>query len=142
MFENIFQKYITAKNIIFFLIAILFLIFITKIKDVAILFFAAYVVACSLNPAVDKLSTKIKRSLAAALVLLIVLLIAAGFFTPIVILGGHEIKSFIEHVPAYADNIKTFIAGTPLVKLTHAAKFNIGDIISSASDITSNFVDK
>ena len=142
MFENVFQKYITAKNIIFFLIAILFLIFITRIKDIAILFFAAYVVACSLNPAVDKLSTKIKRSFAAASVILIVLLITAGFFTPIIILGGHEIKSFIEHVPSYVENLKAFIAGTPLVNLAHATELNIGDLISSASSVTSEFVNK
>ena len=43
MFDNIFQKQITAKNIIFFIIAILFIIFITKIKDIAILFFASFV---------------------------------------------------------------------------------------------------
>jgi predicted PurR-regulated permease PerM len=54
MFENIFQKGINAKNIIFFVIVILFLVFIPKIKDVAILFFASYVIACSLNPLVDK----------------------------------------------------------------------------------------
>ena len=142
MFDNIFQKYITAKNIIFFLISILFLIFITKIKDVAILFFAAYVIACSLNPAVDKLSKKMKRSLASALVLLLVLLITAGFFTPIVILGGHEIKSFIEHVPAYADNLKTLFESTPLVKLTQASQLNLADVLSSISDVTSNFVNK
>ena len=58
MFENLFQKYISAKNIIFFIIAILFIVFITKIKDIAILFFASYVIACSLNPLVDKLTKK------------------------------------------------------------------------------------
>ena len=142
MFENIFQKYITAKNIIFFLIAILFIIFITRIKEIAILFFAAYVVACSLNPAVDRLSTKMKRSFASVLVLLLVILITAGFFTPIIVLGGHEIKSFIEHVPMYADNLKTIIADTPLAGFTHAVQLNIGDILSSASDVTSSFVNK
>ena len=54
MFDAIFQKYVSAKNIIFFIIAILFLVFITKIKDIAILFFASYVIACSLNPVVCK----------------------------------------------------------------------------------------
>ncbi len=56
MFSNLFQKYITTKNIIFFIIAVLFIIFISKIQDIAILFFASYVIACSLNPLVDKLS--------------------------------------------------------------------------------------
>ena len=61
MFENIFQKGLNAKNIIFFIIALLFIIFVTKIKDIAILFFASYVIACSLNPLVDKLSKKLTQ---------------------------------------------------------------------------------
>ena len=62
MFENVFQKYVSAKNIIFFIIAILFIVFLTKIKDIAVLFFASYVIACSLNPLVDKLSKNLAIS--------------------------------------------------------------------------------
>ena len=40
MFDVFVKKFVTVKNIIFFIIAILFIIFITKIKDIAILFFA------------------------------------------------------------------------------------------------------
>ena len=69
MFENIFTKYITIKNIIFFVMTILLIVFITKIQDVAIMFFASYVIACSLNPIVDKLEKKFKRNVASAIVL-------------------------------------------------------------------------
>ena len=58
---NVFKSYLTTKNFIFFVIAILFLVFITRIKDIAILFFASYVLACSLNPLVDKLMCKFKN---------------------------------------------------------------------------------
>ena len=94
MFENIFQKHINAKNIIFFVVAILFIIFVTKMKDIAILFFASYVIACSLNPLVDKLSKKFKRGIASAIVLLLTVAILGTFFIPIIVMAGHEIKSF------------------------------------------------
>ena len=42
---DVFKKYITVKNVLFFIIAILFIIFITKIKDIAILFFAILMVS-------------------------------------------------------------------------------------------------
>ena len=142
MLENLFQKYITAKNIVFFIIAILFLVFIVKIKDVAILFFASYVIACSLNPLVDKLSKKIKRAPASAIVLLLTVLLLGIFFVPIIAMAGHEIKSFIEHIPQYIDYIKDFISNTPIINKSQLAKFDIGDFISSASSITSNFVNK
>ena len=109
MFENLFQKYISAKNIIFFILAILFIVFITKIKDIAILFFASYVIACSLNPLVDKLSKKMKRGLASAIVLVLTVSVLGMFFIPIVAMAGHEIKSFVTNIPQYIDFIKDFI---------------------------------
>jgi len=141
MFENLFQKYVSAKNVIFFIIALLFLVFIIKIKDIAILFFASYVIACSLNPLVDKLS-KLKRSTASAIVLSTTVLITSIFFIPIIIMAGHEIKSFIANIPTYIENIKLFILNTPFLNQTQLAKIDIADFISSASGITSNFVNQ
>ena len=40
-----FEKYVGIKNFIFFILAILFIIFLAQIKDVAILFFAAFVIS-------------------------------------------------------------------------------------------------
>lgn len=142
MFENVFQKYISAKNIIFFILAILFIVFVTKIKDIAILFFASYVIACSLNPLVDKLSKKMKRGIASAVVLLLTVSILSAFFVPIIAMAGHEIKSFIAHIPQYIDYIKEFISTTPIINKSQLANIEIGDFISSASGITSNFVNK
>ena len=84
MFENLFQKGISAKNIVFFIVAMLFIIFVTKIKDIAILFFASYVIACSLNPLVDKLTKRLKRGAASAIVLLLTVVILGAFFVPII----------------------------------------------------------
>lgn len=142
MLENIFQKNISAKNVIFFIITILFLFFIAKIKDVAILFFASYVIACSLNPLVDKLSGKLKRNVAAGIVLLSTLLILGLFFVPLIVMAGYEIKSFIENIPQYIETIKHFFATTPLINKSMLANINVGDFISSASGFTSDFVNK
>jgi len=142
MFENLFQKYVSAKNIIFFIIAILFLVFITKIKDVAILFFASYVIACSLNPLVDKLSKNIKRSAAAGVVIGSVVLIIGAFFVPLISMAGHEIKSFINHIPQFIDFVKEFIISTPIINKSQLAQVDLADFISSTSGITSNFVNK
>jgi len=142
MLDNSFQKHFTAKNIVFFILAILFIIFITKIKDIAILFFASFVIACSLNPLVDKLSKKLNRSLASGLVLMGVVLIVSLFFVPIIGMAGHEIKSFIEHIPAYFDNIKEFVRNTPIINKSQLAQIDIADFISSASGVTTSFVNK
>lgn len=142
MFENLFQKYVSAKNIIFFIIAVLFLVFITKIKDIAILFFASYVIACSLNPLVDKLTKKFKRGTASAIVLALTVLILGAFFIPIIGMAGHEIKSFVAHIPQYIDYIKEFVSNTPVINKSQLAQIDLGDFISSASGLTTNFVNK
>lgn len=142
MFENLFQKYISAKNVIFFIIAILFLIFITKIKDIAILFFASFVISCSLNPLVDKLEKKFKRGIAAAIIMGTMLLIICAFIVPLISLAGHEIKSFVDHIPQFIDFIKEFIATTPIINKSQLAQIDLADFISSASGFTTNFVNK
>ena len=140
---NVFKNYVTTKNIIFFVIAILFLIFITKIKDIAILFFASFVIACSLNPLVDKLMAKFKklsRSLASSLVLGTVLTISASFLIPIISMAGTQIKSFIKSLPEYFQIIKEFILQIPYINKSTIAELDMGGLISSATGFTTKFV--
>ena len=140
MFDVFVRKFITVKNIIFFIIAILFLIFITKIKDIAILFFASYVIACSLNPIVDKLNRKMSRSLVASLVLGVVLLVTALFLVPIGFMAGHQIKAFLNTLPGQISALKSFIINTPILKQTILSQLDLGEVLSSASGFTTNFV--
>ncbi len=140
MFDNILRKYITAKNIIFFIIAILFLIFVSKISEIAIMFFASFVIACSLEPLVKKLSTKFKRSTACAIVLIGSILIICAFFIPIIAIGGHEIKTLAVSFPQYMDNIKAFISTTNLASHANNAQVDIGGILTSVSGTTSKIL--
>ena len=140
MFDVFVKKYITVKNIIFFIIAILFLIFITKIKDIAILFFASYVIACSLNPLVDKLNKKMNRPLASSLVLGGVLLISAVFLVPMFVMGGHQIKSFLLSLPEHISTVKEFLISTPILNKSIFSQLDLGEVISSTSNFTTKFV--
>lgn len=139
---NFFRRYIGVKNFIFLLLLIFFIIFITKIKNIAILFFASYVIACSLNPIVDKLCSKknIKRSIASTLVLLGVLFIGFLFLIPIIVMGGQQISSFLNLLPEHFNNAKTFLLSIPFLSGTNISKIDIGGIVSSASGFTSNVV--
>ncbi len=140
MLDSFIKKYATEKNIIFVIIAILFLVFITKIKDIAILFFASYVISCSLNPLVDKLSKKMNRTLASSIVLAGALGAFSLFFLPIIIMAAQEIKSFVNLIPGYIDSLKEFIANSTFLKAIPLSQFDISGVISSASGVTSNVV--
>ena len=142
MLNNIFPKYLTSKNIIFFIIAILFLIFISKIQDIVLMFFASFVIACSLEPVVNKLTKKYKRATAAAITLGGILLLVGTFFIPIIVLGGQEIRNFAISFPLYIDNIKEFLDSLPFLNSSKAAQLDVGGIISSASQVTSNVMNE
>ena len=140
MFENKFQKFITVKNIIFFIIAILFIRFIGKIEDVAIMFFASFVLACSMEPLVEKLSKRFKRSIASSIVLFGAIIIIFAFFVPIIILGGHEIKNFANSFPQYFDTAKEYLSNLPFVSASAFDQLDIAGMLAPATDVTSHVI--
>ncbi len=140
MFERMFQKYISIKNIIFFIIAILFIRFLGHIEDIAIMFFASFVIACSLDPLVEKLSKKYKRPTASAIVVGGAILGICLFLIPILILAIHEIKIFTVSFPQHIEVIKNFIASLPFIDHSMLSNVDIGGMITSASGVTSQVI--
>ena len=142
MFISIFQKLLTLKNIMFLILLTLFLIFIVKEQNIAILFFASYVISCSLQPLVEKLSKKINRSFAAFAVVIMLVILILAFFVPLIILASHEIRPLISNMPQYLSGIKDFILALPFVDKTQLVQLEIGDIVSTTTNFTSQFVNE
>ncbi len=132
MEKNMLQKIANSQNIIFLLGAIVYIVCLFTITDIALMFFATYVVACALNPLVDKLEKKCNRSIAAAIVF-------GGFvgglllmFLPIIIIGGKEIAHLAAQYPQYVDQVKDFVMNSPVVQ-----EFaNSGGLIESLTSIS------
>ncbi len=140
-----FNRYIGIKNFIFFVLAILFLLFMVKIKDIAILFFASFVISCSLNPIVDKLCEKYKRftrPVASTLVLVGALFIGFIFIIPIIIMGGYQISSFLATLPEHIEHAKEFLLGIPFFENTNLTNMDFGGIVSSITGFTSDIVSR
>ena len=131
---TVLQRISNSQNIIFFLGIIVYIICLFTITDIALMCFATYVVACALNPLVDKLEKKCNnnRSIAATIVF-------GGFvgaillaFLPIIIVGGNEIAHLSEQYPQYVDSAKDFILNSPVVQ-----EFaNSGGLITSITSIS------
>ncbi len=137
-----FKNYITVKNIIFFIVAILFIKFLTMISGIAMMFFASYVLACSLNPLVDILSRKMKRSLAATIVVSGMVAISAAFFLPIIVIASKQINSFIQILPGHIENLKSFILNKQILGQKIVEMIDIPSFIQPVSDFTSNLVNQ
>lgn len=104
-----FKEYITAKNLIFLILVIIASVFLYQIKVVALLFFASFVIACSLNPIVDKLSTKFKRPTATTLVLMGTLTVSFAFFIPIILVAINQFQGISTILPEKINYIQDFI---------------------------------
>jgi predicted PurR-regulated permease PerM len=140
--ENFYKKYLTGKNLMFTVAVIIVLLLITQMQEVAILFFASFVIACPLNPVVDKVATKCSRPKAAAVVLFGTMGIIALFFVPLIVLAGHEIKAFALSFPQYLDSFKDFVQDSIFLRRVHLSNIDLGGVITSASGFTSKFFDQ
>ena len=140
--ENLCKKYLTGKNILFSVAIIIVLLLITQMPDIAILFFASFVISCSLNPLVDKLAKSRSRGEAAVIVLLGVAGLIALFFVPLIVMAGREIQSFALSFPQYLENIKEFIQHSHILQKAHLLNIDLGGVITSTSGFTSKFFDQ
>lgn len=140
MLEKLFIRRLNVKNITFSIVAILFLIFVVTCKDIAIMFFASFVIACSINPIVDKMEKKMPRNLAATIVLFLLTLIILAVFIPVCIISTEEIKAFAVSFPKHVDMIDDYIAKIPFVTDFHISTMDMSDIASSASASSADMI--
>lgn len=141
------KKFFTYKNIIFLIAAILFLIAVPKIINILLLFFAAYVFACALNPFVNKLSKKINRTLAIVVVIFLSFLGIQALFIPIFIVGAKEVASLITFAPSKITALSHFVStaslfGLKLSDVINLDNINISTILGHTPNVAQNVIDQ
>ena len=137
-----FKNYLTVKNIIFFVVAILFVKFLTMISAIAMMFFASYVLACSLNPLVELLTKRMKRPMAASIVITGMILIFSLFFIPVIVIASEQINSFIQVLPGHIANLKAFILNKSILGQKIVDMIDIPSFIQPVSDFTTSLVNQ
>ena len=137
-----FINYLTVKNIIFFVVAILFVKFLTMISAIAMMFFASYVLACSLNPLVELLTKRMKRPMAASIVITGMILIFSLFFMPVIVIASEQINSFIQVLPGHIANLKAFILNKTILGQKIVDMIDIPSFIQPVSDFTTSIVNQ
>ena len=138
----VFKSYLTFKNIIFFIVAILFIKFLTTISAIAMMFFASYVLACSLNPLVELLTKRMKRPMAATVVITGMILVFSLFFIPVIVIASDQINSFIQVLPGHIANLKAFIMNKTILGQKIVDMIDIPSFIQPVSDFTTNLVNQ
>lgn len=132
----------TFKNIIFLILVFVSLKFLVHIKAIALLFFASYVIACSLNPIVDYFEKKMNRSSAATFVLMIVLAVSVAFFVPVVFVAFKQINSLVLILPQKLDAVQAFLIHQRFFGHSLLEMINFNTLLSSSSQVTSGIVNQ
>ena len=137
---SVLKENITVKNIILFIIFTAALVFMSKITNVLMLFFASYVIACSFNPVVDKFEKKMPRSLAVALLLFLVVVLLFVFFIPVVVLSVQQVQVMAQTFPAHIANLKTSLLSMNILGYSLSSLFDMSSMFENVSELASNFV--
>ncbi len=132
------------KNILFLMLVVFLVWFIAQIENVALLAFASFVLACALNPAVDKLSSYkyISRSLASTFVIIASILVIVLFLIPIVSISVQEIQQLISNIPGYVRQLIDFLSNQKLLGKTLIEYIDIDSFTGASSQMASGIVDK
>ncbi len=134
------RKHFTVKNVFFTILLLFVLYFISQTKEIALLFFGGFVIACSLEPLVDKLSQKINRSFATGIVLTVATIAVLLFFLPVIILAAKEAGSMINVLPEQYTNLRNFLSATEIAGVKLLTVFNIDQWRTGTSGLAQNIL--
>lgn len=105
--SNNFANY--YKTAIFILMAILMIVFIGQIADIAIMFFVAFIIAASILPVINRLACRMPRGLAVSLVLLLLFVGILLIVVPLTMLTINQFALVINDAPNYLGKFSDFI---------------------------------
>lgn len=135
MIKNFFNN----KNVIFLVLAILVLVFLSKISGILLLFFTAFVISAALNPYVDKLEKlNIKRALAASIVVISSMMAVFVLFIPIFAMAYKEIKVFVTLLPQKIELISQFLINFRMNGQSIKELIDINSILGNSTDFAQN----
>ncbi|MBQ3641171.1 AI-2E family transporter [bacterium] len=138
------NKHEHTKNIIFIIMTILIIILITQMKSIALLAFASFVLACSLNPLVNRLSNHkfISRGLAATIVITTVILIVVLFLIPLGSVAIQEIQQLISNIPEAVEKGMSFLNNKSFMGKTLMEYIDFEALASTSSQYASDIFNK
>ncbi len=134
------KQYFTTKNIIFLILVISLIYIMPKVTGIALLFFAAYVIACALNPYVSKMETRFGRNGASIIAVSLGTGAIFALFIPILLIAYKEIRTFVMYFPqkliAAIEYLSTFsIFGHKLSDL-----ISMDNVMGASPDVAQNIV--
>ncbi len=134
------RRFWTSKNIVFTILFISLLLILPKIIGIIMLFFGAYVLACALNPFVNKLMSKMNRTLASSIVMFSSILAIIALFVPIFFVAFREIRVFLLDLPDKISGVTNFLMNLNISGHKLPDIIDIDTILNNSSDVAQGVV--
>ncbi len=138
----LFRNNANYKHILFLLVAVFTVWSVFQIKEIAMLFFGAFVIACSLNPIVDRLSKKMPRATATAIMLIVITILILVVLLPVAITTVRELKTLFSMVPDTINNFVNWINSTQVMGYKLNNFINNDAVNIDSGQIAENILDK
>lgn len=135
-------KWINTKNVVCAIIFLLVILFIPKIINIFLLFYAAFVVTSSMEPFIEKLQKYIGRKPAAAIVVLAFFVLSFLTLIPLIIAAVNQIVSFVQTLPELMDNTIQMLYAKTIWGHKLTDLIDLSDVINSMGGFTQNIVNK
>lgn len=137
-----FKQYLNVKNIIFLILVVFLLYIMPKISGIVLLFFAAYVIACALNPYVSKLQAKFSRNAASIIAVLLSSAAVIAVFLPILLIAFNEIKTFILFFPQKMQAAINYFTSFSVFGYKISDLVSIDNVMGASTDVAHNIVNQ
>jgi len=141
MINNSVFNYFTVKNVIFFMVLALLVVFAVRNPEIALIFFVSMVFACSLNPLVNRLNVKLNRPVAALIVLGAFILALCLFLLPVIIIGIYQILSLDANFDKFIEEAEVFIANHHILQQFGISKAGIANSVMNLFTNADQYID-
>ncbi|MBQ3311039.1 AI-2E family transporter [bacterium] len=138
-----FRELLTSKNIIFLILATIALFFLFQVSDIVMLFFACFVLTCSMTPLVNFLTKKTNnRAFATLITLLLCVFLTIAFIIPIFTITFKQVLIFIQSIPNKLSDIYNFLLAFKIGGISLFDHIDVNNFLQNSQDIMKDVLSK
>jgi len=138
----LFRNNSNYKHILFLLVVIFAVWTLSQIKEIAMLFFGGFVIACSLNPIADKLSKKMPRTWATTIVVLASVVLVLLIVIPVTFATINELKTLAGFLPDIIKKVINWINTAQIMDYKVSSFVSADNLGIETANLAGNILDK
>lgn len=132
----VFKDILTTKNLVFLILVIILLNFIPQVSEYVMLFFACFVLACSMLPVVNWLDKKTKnRTVSVIITVTAAVILTFAFVLPVFTITIEQISVFFQGVPEKLTELQSILQNFSIGGHFLSEYINADNIMSNSEEI-------